>query len=222
MIEFKTILDSYDKSSRMILIDIPFNLWDKLGRKGMLEVDLIINNIEIPNVGLLSRGNGNYSIRLTKNIQNKLGNEIENELIIKMELSAKPEKVIDSFRKDYINIKEPQLVLQTNTKNCGQACIAMLSGKDIQYVSNLMSSNHETSIGQLINALDLLHIKHAEKNKRISLSNSVIPDIAILTVHLPSYTHWVLYYKGKYYDPEFGVMSNYDKGKITSYLECFE
>jgi len=45
-----------------------------------------------------------------------------------------------------------------------------------------------------------------------------------LTVHANGgYTHWVLYYDGKYYDPEFGVIEGeYTHGKITSFLGIFE
>lgn len=39
---------------------------------------------------------------------------------------------------------------------------------------------------------------------------------------LPKYGHWILYYDGKYYDPEFGVMDElYPKARIQSYLEIF-
>jgi len=37
---------------------------------------------------------------------------------------------------------------------------------------------------------------------------------------MPKYTHWVLYYRGKFYDPEFGVLDKcHHEGKITSFLE---
>lgn len=52
--------------------------------------------------------------------------------------------------------------------------------------------------------------------------NHVLPEIAILKVHFPEYSHWVLHYKGTYLDPEFGEFEEYEKGKITSFLECFE
>ncbi len=46
--------------------------------------------------------------------------------------------------------------------------------------------------------------------------------VCILKVLLPKYSHWILYYDGKYYDPEFGLMDElYYKAKIQSYLEIF-
>jgi hypothetical protein len=36
---------------------------------------------------------------------------------------------------------------------------------------------------------------------------TVLPDIRILSMHLSGYGHWSLYFKGSYYDPEFGVLT---------------
>lgn len=64
-------------------------------------------------------------------------------------------------------------------------------------------------------------------------SDEVVPELdrlvemseffaCILKVFLPKYGHWILYYDGKYYDPEFGVMDElYPKARIQSYLEIF-
>ena len=49
-----------------------------------------------------------------------------------------------------------------------------------------------------------------------------LPETCILKVFLPKYSHWVLYHKGKYYDPEFGLMDElYCKARVQSYLEIF-
>jgi hypothetical protein len=113
-------------------------------------------------------------------------------------------------------------VQQPTFETCGQACIAMLSGYSIDDVIKTMKTKGPTSIGQLTEGLDYYGIKHAEKNKRISKKNPKYSDISILTVHMPEYTHWVLHYRGKFYDPEFGVLDNcHPNGKITSFLEVY-
>lgn len=44
----------------------------------------------------------------------------------------------------------------------------------------------------------------------------------VAIVLLPQYGHWILYYDGKYYDPEFGLMDElYQKARIQSYLEIY-
>ncbi len=49
-----------------------------------------------------------------------------------------------------------------------------------------------------------------------------LPDTCILKVFLPKYSHWVLYHKGKYYDPEFGLLDElYPRERIQSYWEIY-
>lgn len=117
-----------------------------------------------------------------------------------------------------------ELVKQPTFETCGQACIAMITGKDINDVIKDMKSSGPTSIGQLIEILDKYGIQHAEKNTRISKKNPVPYKYSILTVHTnDGYTHWTLLYNGKYYDPEFGLINGeYNHGKITSFLGIYE
>lgn len=117
-----------------------------------------------------------------------------------------------------------ELIMQPTFSTCGQACIAMIKDKTIEEVIKDMKTDGPTSIGQLIEILDYYNIKHAEKNVRISKKNPVPSEYSILTVHTNGgYTHWVLYYKGKYYDPEFGLIEgSYTEGKITSFFSIYE
>jgi hypothetical protein len=98
----------------------------------------------------------------------------------------------------------------------------MLANVSIEEAIKVMHTSGPTSIGQLIEALDYYGIKHAPRNTRISKKNPTISDVAILTVHMPTYTHWAIYYNGDYYDPEFGLLKEYHPdGKITSFLEIY-
>ena len=117
-----------------------------------------------------------------------------------------------------------ELVLQPTFETCGQACIAMITGKDIEEVIKDMKTGGPTSIGQLLEILDYYGVKHAERNTRISKKNPVPHEYSILTVHTDKgYTHWALLYDGKYYDPEFGVIEGgYPHGKITSFLAIYQ
>jgi len=116
-----------------------------------------------------------------------------------------------------------ELIMQPNPCACGQACIAMIANKSIEEVFKVMKTEGPTSIGQLIEALDHYNIKHAEKNVRISKKNPKPSEYAILTVHMPTYTHWVLFYNHQYYDPEFGLLETcHPEGKITSFLAIYE
>ena len=116
-----------------------------------------------------------------------------------------------------------ELVMQPTSTTCGQACIAMITGKSVEEVIKDMKTDGATSIGQLIEILDFYGIGHAEKNKRISKKIPVPYKYSILTVHTNAgYTHRMLLYDNKYYDPEFGLIEGkYTHGKITSFLEIY-
>lgn len=64
-----------------------------------------------------------------------------------------------------------KLIMQPSFSTCGQACIAMIAGKSVEEVIEDMKTEHSTSIGQLIEILDVYGIRHAERNKRISKKN---------------------------------------------------
>ncbi len=116
-----------------------------------------------------------------------------------------------------------ELIMQPTSETCGQACIAMITGKGIEEVIKDMRTRGPTSIGQLIEILDFYGVKHAEKNTRISKKNPAPHPYSILTIHMNAgYTHWVLLFGGKYYDPEFGMIDGkYTHGKITSFLAIY-
>lgn len=116
-----------------------------------------------------------------------------------------------------------ELVLQPTFETCGQACIAMITGKSIEQVIKDMKTNGPTSIGQLIEILDYYGIKHAERNTRISKKHPTPHEYSLLTVHTnEGYTHWALLFENKYYDPEFGIIEGeYTHGKITSFLAIY-
>ena len=116
-----------------------------------------------------------------------------------------------------------ELVMQPTFEACGQACIAMITGKPIEEVIKDMKTSGPTSIGQLMERLDFYGVKHAERNTRISKKNPTPYNCSILTVHAnEGYTHWTLLYDNKYYDPEFGLIEGeYIYGKITSFLGIY-
>lgn len=116
-----------------------------------------------------------------------------------------------------------ELVMQPTDTTCGQACIAMITGKDVETVIRDMKTSGPTSIGQLIEALDFYGIPHAERNVRISKKNPAPYECSILTVHTDAdYAHWALLFGGRYYDPEFGLIDgDYPHGKITSFLAIY-
>jgi hypothetical protein len=223
MLSFNAVFKEAANPKEKILIDIPFNLWELFNQKGVLSVDLTMNGIQIDDVQLLARGNGHYGLLFTKKLRSAININDGDTLSISMTPREKINQFKNTERENYTKISDVKLVMQPSSKTCGQACIAMIVNKEVADICKILHTSAGITIGKIIEALNYYGVRHAEKSIRLSKKNSKIPDIAILTVHLPEYEHWVVYYKGIYLDPEFGqINGEYNLGKITSYLEIFE
>jgi RimJ/RimL family protein N-acetyltransferase len=99
---------------------------------------------------------------------------------------------------------------------CGQAVIAMLAGVSVNEVIDFLQNDKGTSDAELKNALKWYGFKLAA-NKRTKYEDGKLPECAILGVKLPSYGHWSLYYKGKFYDPEFGVSDTLHENAVLRF-----
>ena len=112
-----------------------------------------------------------------------------------------PIRKIDSIK--YLKQPTPYL--------CGQACVAMLAGVEVQDVINIINHDKGTSRVQLQIALKHYGIKYAPKTIKYE-EGMTMPKICILDIKMPGYSHWSLYYDGKFYDPEFGIRDGCPEG----------
>lgn len=104
---------------------------------------------------------------------------------------------------------------------CGQACVAMLANVTVEEVISVMQNDKGTGKKDIEKALNHYGIPQAKTMTKVD-NSSVLPRVCILKVLLPGYSHWILYYDGKYYDSEFGLMEElYPKARIQSYLEIY-
>ena len=118
-------------------------------------------------------------------------------------------------------MKEIHYFKQPTEYLCGQACVAMIANVSVDEVIKVMNNDKSTGKKDIEKALDHYGIKQTKTMKKAD-NGTQLPPVCILKVLLPGYSHWILYYHGKYYDPEFGLMDElYCKAKIQSYLELF-
>ncbi len=97
----------------------------------------------------------------------------------------------------------------------------MLAGVTVEDVVSVMNNDKGTGKKDIEKALNHYGITQAKTMTKAD-NNTVLPKVCILKVLLPKYGHWILYYDGKYYDPEFGLMDElYPKARIQSYLKIF-
>ena len=119
-------------------------------------------------------------------------------------------------------MREIQYIRQPTEYLCGQACVAMIANVPVDDVIRFMNNDKSTGKKDIEKALDHYGIRQAKTMIKAD-SKTLLPPVCLLKVLLPGYSHWILYYHGKYYDPEFGLTDELvAKAKVQSYLELFE
>jgi len=180
-----------------------------------------------PAAGQVLKKNG-FSYYKTYKMKNQLYNQYryfradylqDNEMSIKKDmydftltLRKSPYSYEHPIRKiDSIShIKQPTKYL------CGQAVIAMLAEVSVDEVIDVVENDKGMSVSEVSDALYYYGIKHAKARTRVA-KDTILPDICILSIRLPGYGHWSLYYKGTYYDPEFGPSTELPKNAILNH-----
>lgn len=104
---------------------------------------------------------------------------------------------------------------------CGQAVLAMLSGRSVSEITELAGTERETTLKDMFRALEILGISY--NPQRIAVEKrEQLPEICILSLETPRCWHWSLYYKGTFYDPEHGVMEDFPESTRRYYWEINE
>lgn len=100
------------------------------------------------------------------------------------------------------NIKH---IFEPTPLQCGQAVIAMLTGKSVIDIVNECDNEKETTLKQMISVLKNNGITFVGDRTQFVNINE-LPQIALLSLETPKCWHWSLYYKGMFYDPEYGLI----------------
>ncbi len=99
-------------------------------------------------------------------------------------------------------------IYEPNPLACGQAVLSMLSGVDVFEVFKLVKTEKETTLKDMKMALNALGISF--KDNRVEVKEKEdLPRVAMLSLETPKCWHWSLFFEGKFYDPEYGVLEDF-------------
>ena len=118
-------------------------------------------------------------------------------------------------------VNEPKHIYEPNPLACGQAVLAMLSGEDVENVIKLVGTDRETKLKDMFSALEHYGIEY-ERQRKEAKEKSDLADICILSLETPKCWHWSLYFKGTFYDPEYGVLSDFPPSNRRYFFEIKE
>lgn len=112
----------------------------------------------------------------------------------------------------------PIYIHEPTDLQCGQAVIAMLCGKEVDEVIKVTGTDRETDLKQMLTALDFYDVKYNPQRKQAEKKGD-LPPVALLSLETPRCWHWSLYFKGKFLDPEHGVLDDFPKANRKFYWE---
>ncbi len=210
-----------EKQDDLYCIRIPFNIWEVCKQRDNIAAELLFDNKMIA-CELIPEEKGNYKIHLSDEDVADIDTSKEHKILmhigsslIKMDQNS-PYSVENPIRKiDNINI-----LIQPIDGTCGQTVVAMLAGVTIAEVCTTMGCREwQATMGRVISALNYYGIDHSEVIVYTEGEPTTLPKCAILMERMGRFSHYLLYFDGKYYDPNDGVMDTYDMSKLLGYLE---
>ena len=102
----------------------------------------------------------------------------------------------------------PTHIYEPTSLQCGQAVLAMLTDESVDKIVNLLNNERETALKEMFKTLSHYGINYATERKPVTQKED-LPPICILSLETPKCWHWSLYYKGKFLDPEYGVLEDF-------------
>lgn len=213
-----------EKQGEGYAINVPFNVWEVVRQREKIQAEIVIEN-RIIECELLPMEKGMYEIYFEAEADMDLKVAVPYEILLHVHGSLvvmnenSPYSIQNPIRKiDGIN-----LVLQAGDGLCGQTCIAMLAGVSIEEVVNVMNCREwQGTMGKLISALNYYGIDHSDIIVYSNPGEEVkLPKCCIIIEKLGRFGHYLVQYDGKFYDPNAGIIEEYDYSKLLGYLEIF-
>ena len=118
-------------------------------------------------------------------------------------------------------VKDVKYIKEPTPLQCGQAVLAMLSGKSVDEVIKFTATDRETNLKQMFLFLENVNIKYSAERVAVNTTDE-LPNICILSLETPRCWHWSLYFKGIFYDPEHGIMDDFPKSYRKYYFKIEE
>lgn len=113
---------------------------------------------------------------------------------------------------------KPTYIKEPTPLQCGQAVLAMLSDNSVAEIIKTVGTDRETTLKQMFLALDYYGIEYSKERRQITKKRE-LPKVCILSLETPHCWHWSLYFDGIFYDPEYGILTDFPPSKRRYYWE---
>lgn len=112
----------------------------------------------------------------------------------------------------------PTHIFEPDPLQCGQAVLAMLTDKTVDEIIPLCGTTKETTLKDMKRVLNLFGITVGDERVAVNTKEE-LPRVAMLSLETPKCWHWSLYFEGKFYDPEYGLLDNFPPSNRRYYWE---
>ena len=112
----------------------------------------------------------------------------------------------------------PTHIFEPDPLQCGQAVLAMLTDKTVDEIIPLCGTTKETTLKDMKRVLSLCSITVAGERMAVNTKEE-LPRVALLSLETPKCWHWSLYFEGKFYDPEYGLLDDFPPSNRRYYWE---
>ena len=210
-----------EKQDDIFSIRIPFNVWEVCKQRDVIPADLVLDN-KIIACELLPEEKGIYKIHLTADDVAHININDTHKLLLHIQGS-----IIQVNQNSPYNFENPirkvndiQIIIQPGDGLCGQACVAMLAGVTIAEVISVMDCREwQGTMGRVISALNYYGIDHSDVIVYTEGQEATLPKCCILMERMGLYCHYLIHFDGKFYDPNLGILTEYDMSQLLGYLE---
>lgn len=114
--------------------------------------------------------------------------------------------------------KKPVHIFEPDPLQCGQAVLAMLTDSTVDEIIEICNNRKETTFKEMKNILQHFGISLVSGRKQVS-KKAELPKVALLSLETPKCWHWSLYFDGTFFDPEYGVLSDFPPSFRRYYWE---
>ena len=210
-----------EKAGEIYSINVPFNVWEVCDKRDKIAAEIVLDNLIIE-CELLPEKRGKYKILLSAEDVAHVDIDLEHKILMHIRESLiqlnknSPYSVTNPIRE----IDSMEVIIQPVDGLCSQTCVAMLAGVTIAEVMSVMGLREwQAKMGEMITALNYYGLDHSNIVIYTEGREAILPKCCIMMEKMGLYSHYLVHYDGKFYDPNLPAFSEYDMSQLLGYLE---
>ena len=109
-------------------------------------------------------------------------------------------------------------IFEPTPLQCGQAVLAMVTGKSVGEIVSFLKNEKETTLKEMFFCLENFGFVCDNERKAVTKKEE-LPRLCFLSLETPKCWHWSLYCDGVFYDPEYGVLTDFPPSHRRYYFK---